>query len=479
MDRERRIRTPAVVMSCVALLIVAVVFWAPAPAASHKSATIKDVPHVRQVPGFGGEACVEMMLRKLGHQGDQRWVFDQSGVDPVLGRGCEPAELRKALVVIGFDPGKGLHAVTGAQATGLKPLWQSLYADLSNGLPSIVHARSNDQEGAAVGFLLVVGYDAEKDQVLYHEPALESGAYVRLAREKFLNRWPQKSQDGSWTVVRLRLKAGRLKEAKPSGTFTPADYALHMRKLRGKVDLSRFHAVVEPPFVVIGDEASARVESRARHTVKWCCDHLRKLYFKKEPRDIYDVWLFKDDKSYRANAKKLFGDEPDTPYGYFSHADGGLVMNIGTGGGTLCHEIVHAFVATNFPDCPAWFNEGLGSLYEQCMARDGRLLGLTNWRLAGLQKAVKKKSVPSFQKLCATTTHHFYHTDKGTNYAQARYLCLYLQEKRRLVKYYHDFRKNCKADPTGYGTLQKILDVKDMKTWQDEWEKWVLKLRFR
>jgi len=28
----------------------------------------------------------------------------------------------------------------------------------------------------------------------------------------------------------------------------------------------------------------------------------------------------------------------------------------------LVHEIVHPFMRANFPECPAWFNEGLASL---------------------------------------------------------------------------------------------------------------------
>jgi len=32
---------------------------------------IAEVPHVRQKPDFCGEACAEMMLRKLGHELDQ------------------------------------------------------------------------------------------------------------------------------------------------------------------------------------------------------------------------------------------------------------------------------------------------------------------------------------------------------------------------------------------------------------------------
>jgi len=153
-------------------------------------------------------------------------------------------------------------------------------------------------------------------------------------------------------------------------------------------------------------------------------------------------------------------------------------MNIATGGGTLVHEIVHPFMAANFPACPAWFNEGLGSLYEQCGERDGRIRGRTNWRLAGLQKAIRKKQVPPFKTLCSTTDGQFYSQDKGTNYAQARYLCYYLQEHGLLRKFYHCFRADSEKDPTGYNTLKRVLGREDMGAFKKEWEAYVLKLRF-
>ena len=67
---------------------------------------------------------------------------------------------------------------------------------------------------------------------------------------------------------------------------------------------------------------------------------------------------------------------------------------------------------------------------------------------------------------------------KGNNYAQARYLCYYLQEKNLLTKYYQEFTKNVKQDASGYETLKKILNEKDLTTFQKRWEKWVLTLRF-
>jgi hypothetical protein len=153
-------------------------------------------------------------------------------------------------------------------------------------------------------------------------------------------------------------------------------------------------------------------------------------------------------------------------------------MNIGTGGGTLCHEIVHAFIASNFPDCPAWFNEGLASLYEQCASRGGTVVGLTNWRLAGLKKEIRADTLPSFKTLLSTTRYQFYGMKSGNNYAQARYLCYYLQEKALLVKFYNAFSQNVRSDRSGFDTLKKILKEENLEDFQERWEKWVLNLQF-
>ena len=154
-------------------------------------------------------------------------------------------------------------------------------------------------------------------------------------------------------------------------------------------------------------------------------------------------------------------------------------MNIRTGGGTLVHEIVHPFMAANFPGCPAWFNEGLASLYEQASEKDGHIIGLTNWRLRGLKDAIEEKRLPAFRELTATTDNGFSNSDRGDNYAQARYLCHYLQERCLLVKFYQSFVKNYGDDPTGYRTLTTVLGEKDMADFQRRWEKYVLALQFR
>ena len=259
--------------------------------------------------------------------------------------------------------------------------------------------------------------------------------------------------------------------------FTNADYEQHVESLKKKVPQG-FTIIIQKPFIVIGDESPDNVKLRAEKTIKWTVDMLKQDYFEKDPDDIIDIWLFKDEESYYKYAKEVFGDEPTTPFGYYSETEKALVMNISTGGGTLVHEIVHPFVRANFPECPVWFNEGLASLYEQCGEKNGHIYGYTNWRLKRLQTAIKQDLVPPFKNLFSISEYEFYTQDKGTNYGQSRYLCYYLQEKGLLVKFFHGFYANRKEDPTGYKTIKKILGEEDMEVFKNKWEEFVMKLTF-
>jgi hypothetical protein len=257
-----------------------------------------------------------------------------------------------------------------------------------------------------------------------------------------------------------------------------AAFEAHLKEVKAKAPAGFTVIPIPPSFVVLGDGPAYSVRDHAEGTVRWAIEKLKKDLFRKDPTEIIDIWLFKGDESYAKHAKELFNDKPTTPFGYYSDAHHALIMNISTGGGTLVHELVHPFMRANFPACPAWFNEGLASLYEQSGAMDGHIYGYTNWRLAGLQKAIRAKTVPSFESLTSTTDAEFYGNDKGTNYAQARYLCYYLQEKGLLFRYYHAFRKDAKTDPTGCQTLKKTLGEKDMDAFKKKWEDFVLGLKF-
>jgi hypothetical protein len=263
----------------------------------------------------------------------------------------------------------------------------------------------------------------------------------------------------------------------------PADerFAARLEEVR-KMAPPGFTVLAQPPFVVAGDEAPDLVRRRATGTVKWAVDNLKQDFFARDPEEVIAIWLFKDTTSYERHARLLFHDEPTTPFGYYSAAHRALVMNIATGGGTLVHEIVHPYMRANFPACPAWFNEGLASLYEQSEERDGHIRGLPNWRLPALQKSIQSGRILSFEKLTGMSDTDFYGGADSPNYsqhyAQARYLCYVLQERGLLVRYFKEFSAHAKDDPTGYASLQKVLGTNDLTAFTKEWSEAVLSLRF-
>jgi hypothetical protein len=440
---------------------------------------VPGVPHVLQKPDFCGEAATEMVLRARGVALDQDGVFGLTGMDPARGMGATTRELSAGLTRLGFDVGPvWLTARASHAKDDLDAHFRALHADLAKGVPSIVCTHFDERPDTTEHFRLVLGYDSTTDEVVYSDPAIKNGAYLRMPRTRFLSLWPLQYKPDAWTVIRMRLAGKPTATAAPAaGRFTPADYAQHVLSLKPK--LRREHTVViEPPFVVVGDEAPARVRERAEGTVRWAVEHLKKDFFPKDPDRILTVWLFRGKETYNEAVLEHFERTPSTPYGFYSSEHGALVMNISTGGGTLVHEIVHPFMEANVPGCPAWLNEGLGSLFEQSAERDGHIVGLTNWRLAGLQRAIHKGVVPSFHQLTHTTRDEFYDQDPGTNYAQSRYLLYHLQERGLLLKFWSEYLKERAADPTGYKTLVKVLGETDMAAFKKRWEAEVLALTF-
>jgi hypothetical protein len=116
----------------------------------------------------------------------------------------------------------------------------------------------------------------------------------------------------------------------------------------------------------------------------------------------------------------------------------------------------------DFPDVPAWFNEGLASLHEQCRFRADAagikgpfIEGLVNWRLPALQKAIAEVRLRPLEELIGGDD--FRGRLEGLNYAQARYFCLYLQEQGLLRKFYQTFRDNRRTDRLGLKSAKAMF----------------------
>ncbi len=270
-------------------------------------------------------------------------------------------------------------------------------------------------------------------------------------------------------IACLTLFVPALALAEPSAAELKTRQAELQKRLAGE----GLTVVIEAPFVIVVDEPGVALTRRVNF-IKWTTGLIEKDFFPKRPDKLIEIWLFKNERTYRKGAKKFFNDEPDTPYGYYSPEDDALIMNIGPGAGTLSHELVHPYMEANFPNVPSWFNEGLASLYEQPREREGHMWGTTNWRLPGLQSMIKNKTLPPVAKLLETTRDGFYDATYDS-YAYARFLVQYLQDKGKLREFYTKFLADTK-DRTGKAALAAVLG-QDLASFDVVFQKWAAALR--
>jgi hypothetical protein len=103
--------------------------------------------------------------------------------------------------------------------------------------------------------------------------------------------------------------------------FSDGDFASHVELLEretkkklansGSRTPTEFSFVIQRPFVVAGDESKQAVQEYAEATVKWAVDRLKQDFFRSDPNEILDIWLFKDAASYEKHAALLFRRQTD------------------------------------------------------------------------------------------------------------------------------------------------------------------------
>ncbi len=421
------------------------------------------VPFIRQSPDFCGEAVVAMALQGYGAAISQDQVFAATKAEPASGRGAHADELAHGLRALGIEPGAVWYR--GAAETQ----WAAIRADLAKGQPSIVCIHYDASPHTTEHFRLVTGFDAATDEVIYQEPAEDDGANRRMKRSMFMSLWPFKTKGGKDLLIRFALpKPVEPVVVVPEEPPTAAQVAQHVMTL--KETLPPGSTVVwEKPFLVIGNEPPDTVRDRAKNLIRRERDLLLKDFFEEPPRTLQEVWVLKDKTTYEKYSRELFGTNPETPYGYYLSNRRALVMNIKPGYGTLTHELFHPFFHQAWPDGPAWLNEGVASLFEQPAERDGHYIGKVNWRLPGLLAGLRAKVVPSFTTLAHFDTNGFYADPYGLHYAEARYLCYWLQERGLLSKFVRRAIELKGKDPSGWQALEEVLGA-DPGSFRKEWE---------
>lgn len=235
--------------------------------------------------------------------------------------------------------------------------------------------------------------------------------------------------------------------------------------------------LVRPPYVLAGDVSEEKLDRLHRALIVPIGRALSTCYFDRQPDEPVTILLFSTDAAYREHAGRLDGRRRDCYSGYYQRADRRIVLNIASGEGTLAHELTHALAHFDFPGMPEWFDEGLAALHEESeFSDDGlRLSGLVNWRLNHLLDAIRRGRLQPIEELMSAGTVRG--GDEAVHYAQARYFCLYLQERRLLSHYYRKLRAGAGLDPTGVPTLRELLHTDSLAELDRDFRRWAQSLQ--
>ena len=237
----------------------------------------------------------------------------------------------------------------------------------------------------------------------------------------------------------------------------------------------KLNVIARPPFVVAGDTSAEQLASYTEGSVVRPAKAMWIAYFDRKPDQVITVYLFAGKKNYDAYARRDYPDGGRPFFGYYMPTDRRLVMDIETGTGTLVHELTHALIVYDFPEVPTWFNEGLASLHEQCSVRETTIVGWTNWRLGGLQQAIRENKLRPLGDL--VTKRDFYGRLQGVNYAQARYFIMYMQTKGVLRKFYKHFRAHHSGEGADVKAIEHVFG-RSLAQIEKEFIAWAKTLRF-
>lgn len=230
--------------------------------------------------------------------------------------------------------------------------------------------------------------------------------------------------------------------------------------------------VVRLPFVIGGDLGEAELERIYRDVVLPTMRALSVDYFDRPPDEPIVLLMFSSDAAYREHALRLDGRDTAAYYGYYWRPERRIMLNLATGYGTLAHELTHALAHFDFPEMPEWFDEGLAALHEESdFSEDGlHLSGRPNWRGHFLAQALRGGLLQPLEGLLQSGGLRPEH--EAVDYAHARYLCLFLQERGLLSAYYRKLRFAHDRDPTGAETLQELLNAGSLAEIDREFRAW-------
>ncbi len=204
------------------------------------------------------------------------------------------------------------------------------------------------------------------------------------------------------------------------------------------------HVVVRPPFVLAGDLSEAELLRWYRETIEPAALAMRRTYFATPPNKPVTVLLYAEQTTYRRESRRLWRSDVSR-HGFHRPGLHLIVTHVEFGPAALRHELTHVLMEFDYPCAPDWLAEGLAALHEDLRhePHDERLVGLPGRRRAALQSAIADDRLPTLETLVGRP--RFPASQTPTQFAHARFFCLYLQQRAMLVPLYRQMARSARS----------------------------------
>jgi hypothetical protein len=181
----------------------------------------------------------------------------------------------------------------------------------------------------------------------------------------------------------------------------------------------------------------------------------------KDPDARVTLLLFSDPDRYR-EVSGTFGPLI-SDWGFYLPDRRVAIANTGASVGNLRHELVHPLIGDDYPDIPAWLNEGVAALYGSADLGKRGFTFRVNYRLRDLKRALAAGTCPTFAQLAASTDADVRGEHAMVYYALSRYVLLYADRKGKLSQLYADLRRTARAKHAE--VLARYVDEAAFRTW--------------
>jgi tetratricopeptide (TPR) repeat protein len=201
----------------------------------------------------------------------------------------------------------------------------------------------------------------------------------------------------------------------------------------------RIQTYEKSPFLVVGLQDGVDPKNHYDKGLNDFYNYFKSQYFVATP-SIWLVVVISSSPEVLVEATRRMYPEVGIPVhapflGYYNPGDNLIMATGGAAGyGTLLHEMIHALMAADFPEAPAWLNEGLASLYERSYWSSSRLNALPNWRM----DRMREEEVLSLKSLARKASDVGLHSPE---IAEFRLFLLFLDQQEKVDDLYRMAKK--------------------------------------